>query len=205
MTDSQARWIQAMIHLKSYFDQHEANPENSVRWAKVHDEVCLWLSDFGTTGKILDAGCRRGEVRRSSLFPASLQYFGIDPLKVDGFEYPFDFRCETLESTSFENETFDFVLVKDSVDCFAEPLVAFASAFRILKRGGRLLITEDDHSPDRVIKSKAEASYPNGDLSTTEISNGCIKAGFRDVNMEIRGCRLFLAATRPKRRWGLFV
>jgi len=69
-----------------------------------------------------------------------MQYFGIDPLKVDGFEYDFDFRCETLESTSFHNETFDFVVIKDSVDCFAEPQIAYSAALPMRRREFIILI-----------------------------------------------------------------
>ena len=201
---SQVRWAQAMANLKSYFDEHESSVENRVRWAKVHDEVCGWISEFGTKGKLLDVGCRRGELMRSKLFPKNMQYFGIDPLKVGGFEYDFDFRCEALESTSFKRETFDFVVIKDSVDYFAEPSIAFSSAFRILKKGGRLLISEDDHALGRLIRSDAESTYPNGDLSTSQIMDCCIQAGFREVKTQITGSRLFLSAIRPKTGWQLF-
>jgi SAM-dependent methyltransferase len=214
-----------MENLKAYFDQHESNVDDLVRWAKVHDEVCGWISQFGTTGKLLDVGCRRGELMRSKFFPKDIQYFGIDPLKVIGFEYDFDFRCETLESTTFGKETFDFLVIKDSVDCFAEPNTAFSSAFGILKKGGRLLISEDDHGPRslnafssafrilkkgvRLLISKAgrgprslntrevEATYPNGDLSTLQILDCCIGAGFREVKKQVEGSRLFLSAMRP--------
>jgi SAM-dependent methyltransferase len=195
---SQVRWAQAMANLKSYFDEHESNVENRLHWAKVHDEVCGWITGFGTIGRLLDVGCRRGELMRSKSFPKNMHYFGIDPLKVNDFEYDFDFRCETLESTSFDNETFDFVVIKDSVDYFAEPQNAFSAAFRILKKGGRLLLSEDDHAPDRIIRSNAESTYPNGDLSTLQILNHCIEAGFSEVKKEIVGTRLFLSAVRPK-------
>jgi ubiquinone/menaquinone biosynthesis C-methylase UbiE len=107
--------------------------------------------------------------------------------------------CETLESTTFNNETFDMVVIKDSLDCFAES--AISAAFRILKKGGYLLISEDGHMPNGLIEPNAEAkveySYPNGDLSTSKIAHCCIEAGFIKINKKIVNYRLFPSANRP--------
>ena len=144
---SQIRWVQAMDNLKTWHEQHECNPENIAKWQKVHDEVASWISEYAQTGNLLDVGCRRGELRNSHLFPSGVEYFGIDPLQVAEHSYNFEFRCETLELSSFGHDTFDFLVIKDSFDYFSDPEIALLYAFRILKMGGRLLISEGGHQP----------------------------------------------------------
>jgi len=144
---SSVRWTQAMDNLKAWREQNEC-PENIAKWRVVHDEVASWLSAYAEKGKLLDVGCKTGELKRSSLFPSTVEYFGIDPLQISEFNYDFPFRCETLESTSFGDEMFDFLLIKDSIDYFEEPDFALLSAFRILKKGGRLLISEGGHQTE---------------------------------------------------------
>lgn len=212
-----------MEHLKAYFIQDEANSENLATWAKVHDQTALWISRYGTVGKLLDAGCRRGDLKRSKYFPHGVEYFGIDPIKVTGFDYDFEFRCETLEATGHREKTFDFVVIKDSVDYLEDPARAFASAFRVLKRGGYLLISEDGFEEPagafvfafRILKRcsqllagkdgyhqtgtillTSESTYPNGNLSKSHILDSCSRAGFRVVESHIDASRLFISAIR---------
>lgn len=209
---SKMRWDQSIENLKAYFVQHESNPENPRKWAKVHDQVAAWISTKGTTGKLLDAGCRRGELKRSTKFPSQIEYVGIDPVRVDEFAYDFEYRCETLETTTYGERTFEFVLIKDSIDCFEDPIAAIASAFRVLNLGGLLLISEDGFVESaggfvttiaeflkggpRQTKSNAHATYPNGDLSLSYILRCIGSTGFRGVERHIVGSRLFISAIR---------
>jgi len=226
---TQADWLRSAENSEAYIAKMGAIPENQLRWSKVHDDVGAWISKFGTTGNLLDVGCRRGELMRSKSFPPTIVYFGIDPLRIDG-QNEFNFRCETLETTSFPDAMFDFVIIKDSFDYFLEPRKALAAAFRLLKPGGYFLLTEGGHPSERVPRWKtvlrtakgyaravikrdyralrrqkafnAESIYPNGDIPTSDILGYCKEAGFLIVGNDISGGRLFLAAIRPVSKAG---
>jgi SAM-dependent methyltransferase len=213
--------------MEEYVAQEASSPENQLRWARERDRVATWISQFCKGGTLLDVGCLNGDLMRSESFPAGLQYYGIDPYLIKGFTYDFNFRCEALETTSFPDESFDIIVIKDGIDYFLSAKNAFAAAFRLLKRGGYFLLSEAGHPFERPppwiillrsLKGYARAvvrrdyptlaesrqilvehSYPNGDIPTSELLRSCTKVGFRIVSDEIETGRLFLAAMRPPR------
>ena len=52
-----------------------------------------------------------------------------------------DFRCEDLFSTTFEDENFDIVYSKGVIEHFRDPTEVVEVHHRLLKRGGRAIIT----------------------------------------------------------------
>lgn len=110
--------------------------------------VAAWLGKHVNRGRLLDVGCKTGGLRKSCFYPEGLGYHGIDPLVIPGGEYDFPFHAITVEQMDMHHERcfFDAVLIKDSVDYFADLRVAFAKILRVLKKpDGLLLLSEADH------------------------------------------------------------
>jgi len=97
-------------------------------------------SRFVSSGaRVLDAGA--GECRFRSLFP-SLQYVGVD-LAVGDFLWDYsvlDVNADLL-ALPFRDHAFDLALNTQVLEHVLEPKLILAEIFRVLKPGGRLLLT----------------------------------------------------------------
>ncbi len=113
-----------------------------------YDRVAAWLRKHIDPGRLLDVGCKTGGLRKSTLYPQRLEYHGIDPLVIPGGGYDFPFKAITVEQMHmhYEGCFFDAVLIKDSVDYFADCGLALVRIREVLKKpDGLLLLSEADH------------------------------------------------------------
>lgn len=125
------------------------------QYEKGEDTIKFYLqytdkeSMFG--GKdVLDVGCGAGG--------KSLYYLGCGANKVVGIDIVpkykeesealakklglcgFEFFCEDASKTSFDDNTFDTVIMNDAMEHVAKPEEVLAEMYRILKPGGRLFV-----------------------------------------------------------------
>ena len=103
-----------------------------------HEMVSCFVSQILTSQDyFLDVGCGSG-------YQAQLlqcQYFGLDPIRVP-FHSDFNFVIGYGENIPFADGQFDFVMIKDGINYYRNLLPLFFEIKRILKPGGRLIITE---------------------------------------------------------------
>ena len=77
-----------------------------------------------------------------------------------------NFEVMDFMNTSFEDEHFDVITGIESI-CYAEPKIGFLrEAFRLLKKGGRLVLAENLQGKNTLTKAEYDALY-------THAFNGC--------------------------------
>lgn len=133
----------------SYTNVHY-NEENRP-YTKYAQLLCeYWAKKyFGTThGKLLDVACGRGEhlqnyqilgfdvygVDKETL--AKNKGFNVAIIDVDKDEFP------------FEENFFDFVILKSAIEHFAKPYHVMENVYRVLKPGGKVIISTCDWRKD---------------------------------------------------------
>ena len=116
---------------------------NHSRGEKDEDPVLPFLNEFipkDHEARILDAACGNGHI---ASYLVSVGYRNVDG--VDLFEEidATGFRASQgdLRQRAFEDETFDFVLCASAVCYLDNPRIGLAELVRVLKPGGRLLLT----------------------------------------------------------------
>jgi 2-polyprenyl-3-methyl-5-hydroxy-6-metoxy-1,4-benzoquinol methylase len=102
-----------------------------------------WISK--PVENLLDAGCDDGN-NAFMLSKKSKNTWGIDINKkiIDHaqIQYPtISFSCYPVETTPFQNEFFDVIVMNDVLEHVKNEVVALNEMFRILKRGGQLIIS----------------------------------------------------------------
>lgn len=117
------------------------------------NKVLMELSNISTSDRVLDAGCGVGG---AALFLS--QSKGIDVVgitlsekqhafaKINAKKQQLDDRVTFLlmdyTQTSFEDESFDVVWACESVSSAPDKLQFIKEAFRVLKKGGRLILSD---------------------------------------------------------------
>jgi ubiquinone/menaquinone biosynthesis C-methylase UbiE len=91
------------------------------------------------SGKVLDIGAGAGEF--SLAYPAS---FGVEInpyLAAYGQQKGLKISLASIFSLPFSNQEFDGVLISNVLEHLAEPQAAFGESVRVLRPGGRLVVT----------------------------------------------------------------
>jgi len=102
-------------------------------------------------GSLLDIGCGDGEVRS---FLGDVEYWGIDPEDwitspkhtfnkeslFPGIQKPFPLFLGVGEYLPFKDQVFDNILIFSSFDHVQSPREVLRESFRVLKRGGSLVV-----------------------------------------------------------------
>ena len=99
----------------------------------------------GRVQKLLDAGCDDGN-NAFLLSKKSERTWGIDvnrkAIEAAQKNFPLiPFSCCPVENTPFENEFFDVIVMNDVLEHVRDETVAINEMFRILKKGGQLIIS----------------------------------------------------------------
>lgn len=110
-------------------------------------------SEIKMLGDILDVGGAYGFVIKQAGIDAS-RYISLDPIDIN-WDRLNDYQCIDLhysvcksaarvrgfaEFLPFADASFDFVHMRSCIDHFANPNLALMEAFRVLRRGGRLVV-----------------------------------------------------------------
>jgi 2-polyprenyl-6-hydroxyphenyl methylase/3-demethylubiquinone-9 3-methyltransferase len=100
--------------------------------------------------KVLEIGCAPGKYLALLTAEFGVEVSGLDYAKVgiatckklfETLGLSVDLRCENLFSTSFENGYFDVVYSRGVIEHFRDPTKVVEVHHRLLKRGGRAIIT----------------------------------------------------------------
>jgi len=165
-----SRWASSQIdlkgadslHMETRTDHLKKNAEKWDRRAGTYDSKFLDIMRFmqyrtlmevskKENIQFLDIGCGTGwAVRKmAELTNNSGQYFGIDisPTMIkQAINSTGNKTCSFQEASSdklpFENDLFDSILCSNSFHHYPEPEKALQEMYRVLKRGGRIYITD---------------------------------------------------------------
>lgn len=116
-------------------------------------EMADVMSETEWVGSVLDLGCGFGVSSICLRILGAVSVIGCDfsPVKVDTATKlaklvdidGVSFSRGTAEDLSFPDQTFDGVLIKDTVSHLRHDTRCYAEVFRVLKPGGTLLIVDD--------------------------------------------------------------
>ena len=128
------------------------------------NRVMLELGKISSNDKILDAGCGVGgaaiylsETKQAEVTGITLSEKQIElatqSLKQKKLENKVSFLLMDYTKTSFKDESFDVVWACESVSSVPDKSLFIKEAFRILKKGGRLILSDffktDENQPDK--------------------------------------------------------
>lgn len=162
------------------------------------NRVLLETVGIKSTDKVLDAGCGVGgaawfinkntgaDVTGITLSEKQVAY-ATAMAKERGISEKVRFRQMDYTQTDFADETFDVVWACESVSSAPDKLLFIKEAYRILKKGGKLIMSdcfltrEDQQDPNQWIK-KWGATWGVSNLVTADFfENGLKERGFSSV------------------------
>ena len=212
------RWIQSQKKLVEWREQQKQKTIGQTPISNSsYDPVARLIGQYIQSGKILDIGCRAGELRQNKFMPSSLTYYGLDPLRIEGVEYDFSYEQITVEScvNVYEVHVFDAAIIKDSIDHVVNLNDMLTAIYVVLRSGGLLFISEAGRAPRSVgilrmarrvlggLKRKLSPMrrssqtlevvdlYPNGYMTTETIFAALHRQGFRAISeSQVEGGRL---------------
>ena len=130
-------------HASDYFAERDSGTEHSDK--RVRETIATQIS--GGKGVILDVGCGRAWV--AEMFcPQGYEVISMDislvntskALKRHPFENHFAIAADAF-SLPFKEHTFDFIIASEIIEHVYDPATFVKNLFRILKPGGRLIVT----------------------------------------------------------------
>ena len=139
------------------------------------------LCGFFRNAKIADVGCGNGGTVRYLAYNHGADIIGVD-IEVAYAASGDSWRIITADAAvlPFENSVFDGVIFECSLSKIKNPDAALNESFRVLKNGGKLLITD--------LYARGEAAELQGILGRLErwddISHRTVKHGFQLLNFE---------------------
>lgn len=113
------------------------NSDHNDYWYHRHMDNCKKLFLHENEGLLLDVGCDTPSIN-IKLHDKNISYVGLDP----SFSITTEFRViGTAEFLPFADESFDNVLLMSSLDHVLDYHQAIDEAYRVLKKGGKLLFS----------------------------------------------------------------
>jgi len=179
-----------------YWDKNVKSHEESL--AKL-DDVCAEIAEIKQSELVLDAGCGVGgsaiwlannigaRVVGITLVPKQIE-FAKRFAQEKNIENLVDFRIMDFTNTSFPDETFDVVWAIESICHTPDQRLFLAEAYRILKRGGRLLVSDYyiskhdlENSEKKTLEDWLNATAAPGIPSSDEFRGYLADQRFQDI------------------------
>lgn len=114
---------------------------------KISEELCTFIKPLSDEASILDIGAGTGIMSEFAYKCNSrLRYVAVDPAK-GMLKYAEDYvekHIATAEVLPFKDESFDAVLMGESLHHFSDPNAAMKEVVRVLKKNGKLFIYDFD-------------------------------------------------------------
>jgi SAM-dependent methyltransferase len=120
-------------------------------WDDYYDRAVFQAQklDFASpTGLILDVGCGWSAPVRMGLVSSDV-YVGIDPVVIEGANYPFPFVKAVAEALPFTDSLFGTVLFNSSFEHTLDPERAVHEAIRVSQPGARVVVSTASACQDR--------------------------------------------------------
>lgn len=128
--NNQNLWDRIIVGGYAFFD---------FQYSTIHRDLSKQLPNV--SGKVLDVGCGLQPYRH--LFPKSAKYTGIDISESGdrfGYQTP-DTIYYSGKTWPIKSKSMDFILCTETLEHVATPGIFLMEAFRVLKPGGRILLT----------------------------------------------------------------
>jgi SAM-dependent methyltransferase len=134
------------MNARAYYEHYWSETGYSPRRDRAPDSLrLLFERHVGANDDCLDLGCGDGGTAGVYLAEHSKSYVGVDVsetaiklAKERGFEAV---RINDASVLPFENASFDVVVCSEVLEHLLAPQLAVAEAFRVLRCGGRLIVT----------------------------------------------------------------
>ncbi len=114
---------------------------------KVLEELCIFLEPLTDEASVLDVGAGTGMMSEfAHRCNDKLRYVAVDPAK-GMLKYAEDYvqqHIATAEALPFDDNSFDAILMGESLHHFDDPDVAMKEVVRVLKKNGKLFIYDFD-------------------------------------------------------------
>ncbi len=158
-------WWRDFLETGRWREQADPKPLQGQTWLEHRQSVMArWEAEFGLPlgewigrdDRVLDLGCgpyalvRRGRV--TGIDPLAGRYGELVDLAADG---EVSYVAAAGESAPFGDETFDVVWSRNVIDHVRDPMAFVAEAMRVLRPGGRFLLTFD-------VVSEGGVAHPHG-------------------------------------------
>jgi tocopherol O-methyltransferase len=158
------------------------------------NRTMMELGNINESDKILDAGCGVGGAAMFLCYNKNVEVIGITLsekqvnfasriAKEKKLDSKVSFHVMDYNQTSYEDESFDVVWACESVSSATEKLLFIKEAFRILKKGGRVILSDFFLSKDDQVDKN---SWLNKWAGTWGISN-FVSVEFFIENLENHG------------------
>src|SRR6266704_1166900 len=103
----------------------------------------MWLN-AQTRGKLLDVGCGNGRFR-ATMEKLGWEVAGVEPdpnsARIAREQLKLPVITSTLEEASFAPDSFDCITAHQAIEHMFDPIGFLAESFRVLRPGGRLVVT----------------------------------------------------------------
>jgi len=138
-------------------------------------DVFLAANKVGENGHVIGVDMTKEMIKRSERIAEENGYKNVE------------FRYGEIENLPVEDNTVDVIISNCVINLSPDKLQTFKEAFRVLKPGGRLLVSDivtEGQLPDDIKKSfDAWSGCIAGALEKTEYLDTIKKAGFRNVEI----------------------
>jgi SAM-dependent methyltransferase len=180
---------------------------------RTHDEVVV--DDLRVGGavaaarRVLEVGCGTGDYVIALQALTECSACGIDPSEqmiaiARRRSEAVEFVIGPAETLPFADDRFDFVYSVDVIHHVADPAVAIAEAFRVLRHGGQLCIATDDEA---TIKGRLLTRYfpetVNVELERyppiADLRAAIVGAGFGNIREKVVSSAYRVVDSRPYR------
>ncbi len=167
------------------------------------NKVLMDKAKIKASDRVLDAGCGVGgaaificEATNATVTGISLSQKQIDfaheAIQNRGLQHKIDFQLMDYTQTAFPDASFDVIWACESVSSAPDKTLFIKEAFRLLKKGGRLILSDyfltkdgqtEQTDPNGLIK-KWVKTWSISNLVTTDMFKGClIDKGFNDTQI----------------------
>ncbi|MFK8039250.1 MAG: cyclopropane-fatty-acyl-phospholipid synthase family protein [Crocinitomicaceae bacterium] len=192
------KWWNLKKGLSLHYGIWDENTKNFTDSLINTNRILMELSKISNTDKVLDAGCgvggatiflndqKNAEVIGITLSEKQLKFANeiAEQRKID---HKVKFKLMDYTQTSFESESFDVIWACESISSAADKLLFIEEAYRLLKKGGRLIMSDffisnqDQNDPHSWIKKWSDTwgvSLETNDFFINNLKN----KGFTTIN-----------------------